>query len=759
MNISRESEQLDDYIEIVKDKLYMTFRTEEKMNEKISSNQFIQFINDKSLIYTSFFADFGPLDLGLTVKFCQQLHEVMNRAKEVKKAVLYICKDHPHARSNSAVLICAYQIFVLNSTIEESYKPFIGIDQPFIPFRDAGFCINTFPITVLDCARAMKRAKSLCHFNYKTFSVQNFHNIARLQNGDVSWIVPSKFIAFSGPLAKRRQISTGSYTLTPEEYVPLFKSLGVSCVVRFNSKCYDRNVFTMNGIRHIDLFYEDGGNPSEAILQAFLQVCENERGAIAVHCKAGLGRTGTNIAAYMMKHFGYSARESIAWCRLCRPGSIVGPQQQYLASIESKMFSEGNLYRERNNITNTNQMNNNDATKGKEKSNENTHNSNSAENQNRSSTPALTVRGAHNKAVLVDSLFRKVSKGDLKENNNNSQLNSKSPLSESMNDVPRIRSQSGTGEDHGHVRPSTSGGQNNKKVSTIGNLLNSVQSNNEHGQNGNTSYNASNVKQTVPKSPVLFLSNNSTSNYNNNSNSNSSNTNNGSNIITDNGKNATQQRPGTAAALSVSTNKSQQRSGSVSRAFNNTPIDLNNTSNNNNLIINGNNSNNSNGNNNVNMNSVNRVYRVSSGDSSGATTIISNISGTNGIPNGTNTNNTNPTNTPAPGTGSNYHPVSASYQWNVDNMVNNGNNGNNPNSSGKRHGSAKRGVNNGGYLQAVKVSGAPSTSNSQEKNSNGSILPISTSAVGVVNGSHSNTTSTHRPRTSSYTNNNKYSYY
>eukprot|EP00597_Dinobryon_sp_UTEXLB2267_P006670 CAMPEP_0170085342 /NCGR_PEP_ID=MMETSP0019_2-20121128/20256_1 /TAXON_ID=98059 /ORGANISM="Dinobryon sp., Strain UTEXLB2267" /LENGTH=485 /DNA_ID=CAMNT_0010301769 /DNA_START=452 /DNA_END=1910 /DNA_ORIENTATION=+ len=193
----------------------------------------------------------------------------------------------------------------------------------------------------------MYRAKCQSHFHYKSFSVSAFHNLAKLQNGDVSWIVPGKFIAFSGPISKRRQTSSGEYTLSPEEYVPLFKSLGVSCVVRFNSKCYDRNVFVSNGIRHVDLFYEDGGNPTEAILQSFLQLCEAEKGAVAVHCKAGLGRTGTNIAAYMMKHYSYTARESIAWCRLCRPGSIVGPQQQYLASIDEKMASEGKTFRQK----------------------------------------------------------------------------------------------------------------------------------------------------------------------------------------------------------------------------------------------------------------------------------------------------------------------------------------------------------------------------------------------------------------------------
>ena len=47
-------------------------------------------------------------------------------------------------------------------------------------------------------------------------------------------------------------------------------------------------------------------------------------------CKAGLGRTGTLIGAYLTWKYGFTAHEAIAFMRIVRPGTVVGPQQQYM---------------------------------------------------------------------------------------------------------------------------------------------------------------------------------------------------------------------------------------------------------------------------------------------------------------------------------------------------------------------------------------------------------------------------------------------
>lgn len=127
---------------------------------------------------------------------------------------------------------------------------------------------------------------------------------------------------------------------TPEDYLQVFKHFNVTRVIRLNEAKYDKNKFIRNGIDHSDLYFIDGSTPPDNIVHEFLEIAEKEPGAMAIHCKAGLGRTGTLIGLYAMKHFKFPAAAFIGWIRIARPGSILGPQQHYLLEKEAEYLGE-----------------------------------------------------------------------------------------------------------------------------------------------------------------------------------------------------------------------------------------------------------------------------------------------------------------------------------------------------------------------------------------------------------------------------------
>lgn len=299
------------------------------------------------LRYEPFFADFGPLNLAMTYRYCKLLDQKLNDPLLRTKRIVHYVSPDTKERANAAYLIAAYMVILQNSTAEAAWGPFSSFATEFTPFRDASQNQSLFGLTILDCLRGLRFAIQAGLFNFEKFDVDTYEYFEQVEHGDLNWVLPNKFIAFAGPAANSLD-DDGFPAFTPEDYAPIFKDAGVQLVVRLNRKQYDRTRFTRSGIKHVDLYFADGSCPPSDIVTKFLHIAESEPGPVAVHCKAGLGRTGTLIGLYAMKHYRFPARDFIGWIRICRPGSILGPQQQYLVDNEAMMFQAGDLMRRQN---------------------------------------------------------------------------------------------------------------------------------------------------------------------------------------------------------------------------------------------------------------------------------------------------------------------------------------------------------------------------------------------------------------------------
>ncbi|KAA1086562.1 cell division control protein 14 [Puccinia graminis f. sp. tritici] len=284
------------------------------------------FTIDSLLIYLSFYQDTGPLNCACLYRFCLHLHELLEDSSMSDRRIILYSSDDPDKKANAALLMALYCMIVLRWSVADALHPISHLELQ--PFRDAGYSRADFNLTIQNVLFGVKKAIDLRLLKLEEFDLKEYETFEKVEHGDYNWLSPH-FIAFASPVESANGRIGKAFKLILDQ----FERVGVKLVIRLNKKLYDETRFTKRGIAHREMYFDDGTNPTMEMVREFITISERiigEGGVVAVHCKAGLGRTGTLIGAYLIYKYRFTAEEAIGFMRIMRPGTCVGPQQHFL---------------------------------------------------------------------------------------------------------------------------------------------------------------------------------------------------------------------------------------------------------------------------------------------------------------------------------------------------------------------------------------------------------------------------------------------
>ncbi|KAI0483269.1 phosphatases II [Xylariaceae sp. FL0804] len=316
---------------------------------------------DDSLLYNAFHHDFGPLHIGHLYRFALHFHDVLGAKENQDRPIVFWSRADPRSRANASCMLACYMVLIQSWPPHLALAPIAQIDPPLMPFRDAGYSMADYGLTIQDVVYGVWKAKEEGCCALDNFDLDEYERFERVEHGDFNWITPH-FLAFaspqSSPIAKITE-SSEEFALLPrtldavdahqtlpqpfKNVLKHFSERNIGLVVRLNSPLYSPSYFESMGIQHLDMIFEDGTCPPLSTVRKFIRLAHEtitvKKKGIAVHCKAGLGRTGCLIGAYLIYRNGFTANEVIAFMRFMRPGMVVGPQQHWL-HINQGVFRE-----------------------------------------------------------------------------------------------------------------------------------------------------------------------------------------------------------------------------------------------------------------------------------------------------------------------------------------------------------------------------------------------------------------------------------
>src|SRR6185436_14537619 len=144
------------------------------------------------------------------------------------------------------------------------------------------------------------------------------------------WVIPGVLAGMPMPFVHlERRMAGGGALASHEDELPTLHLAGVRAVVSLLNLPSDASVYESAGFSFLCLPVPDGGAPTFEQATEFVRFVEAQRIAqrpVAVHCEAGLGRTGTLLATYLVAR-GESATGAIQRVRAVEKVAVETPRQ------------------------------------------------------------------------------------------------------------------------------------------------------------------------------------------------------------------------------------------------------------------------------------------------------------------------------------------------------------------------------------------------------------------------------------------------
>ncbi|HKU50209.1 MAG TPA: dual specificity protein phosphatase 23 [Nitrososphaera sp.] len=162
-----------------------------------------------------------------------------------------------------------------------------------------------------------------------------FHGRIAERPTNFSWVIEGKLAGCGLPF-------------TEDEFEWLVER-GIRSIVTVREVPLPSDWFSGSDVSYKHVKVEDFGAPTIEELDASVAYIEEQIAAgrpVMVHCAAGKGRTGTVLAAYLVKNENLTAQQAIEKLRRIRPGSVQSVVQETAVSmyekfLKSKEKSEG----------------------------------------------------------------------------------------------------------------------------------------------------------------------------------------------------------------------------------------------------------------------------------------------------------------------------------------------------------------------------------------------------------------------------------